>query len=186
MALDGVELVHLTGITTALGDSARELVVDVARRARARGITVTFDPNYRPALWRSAGDAVTAQVGVLGAVDWYFCGLDEGRTLFGADTPEEVVAAIRAAGAGEVVLRDGARGALVRDGERLREIPHAHVVDVVDEVGAGDAFAAGFVHGLLEGSNPVDCARVGNAVAARALRGTGDWETLPQLAELQR
>ena len=55
-----------------------------------------------------------------------------------------------------------------------------------DEVGAGDAFAASFAYGLLQSWAPPDCARAGNALAARALAGTGDWETLPRLADLQK
>jgi sugar/nucleoside kinase (ribokinase family) len=164
-ALDAVELVHLTGITAALGDGPRALVVDVARRARERGAVVTFDPNFRPALWSSAADAAAAQDEVLPHVDWYLCGLEEGRTLFGVD---EVAAAARAA---------GARDAHVRT-------PAPADVEVVDEVGAGDAFAAGFALGLLEGRAPEDCVRLGNLVAAGALRGTGDWETLPRRDEL--
>ena len=55
---------------------------------------------------------------------------------------------------------------------------------VVDEVGAGDAFAAGFAYGLLGGREPAECVRLAHTLAATALRGTGDWETLPRLAEL--
>jgi sugar/nucleoside kinase (ribokinase family) len=163
--LDGVELVHLTGITTALGEGPRALVVDLARRARERGALVTFDPNFRPALWSSPADAAAAQAEVLPHVDWYLCGLDEGRTLF---ETADVAAAARAA---------GARDAHVRTPERPD-------VEVVDEVGAGDAFAAGFALGLLEGRSREDCVRLGNVVAVGALRGTGDWETLPRREEL--
>ena len=164
-ALDGVDLVHLTGITLALGEGPRALVTDVARRARGRGALVTFDPNYRPALWSSPADAAAAQVEVLPHVDWYLCGLEEGRVLFDTD---DVANASRAA---------GSRDAHVRTGERTD-------VEVVDEVGAGDAFAAGFALGLLEGRSREDCVRLGNVVAAGALRGTGDWETLPRRGEL--
>jgi sugar/nucleoside kinase (ribokinase family) len=164
-ALDAVDLVHLTGITLALGDGPRALVADVARRARERGALVTFDPNFRPALWESPADAAAAQVDVLPYVDWYLCGFDEGRALFGVD---DVAAAARAA---------GARDAHVRVRDRAD-------VEVVDEVGAGDAFAAGFALGLLEGRGREDCIRLGNVVAAGALRGTGDWETLPRRDEL--
>jgi sugar/nucleoside kinase (ribokinase family) len=164
-ALDGVDLVHLTGITLALGDGPRALVGDVARRARERGALVTFDPNFRPALWESPTEAAAAQAEVLPHVDWYLCGLDEGRALFGVD---DVATAARAA---------GARDAHVRARDR------AHV-EVVDEVGAGDAFAAGFALGLLEGREREDCVRLGEVVAAGALRGTGDWETLPRRDEL--
>jgi 2-dehydro-3-deoxygluconokinase len=164
-ALDGVDLVHLTGITLALGDGPRALVGDIARRARERGSLVTFDPNFRPALWESPATAAAAQAEVLPFVDWYLCGLDEGRALFGVD---DVAAAARAA---------GARDAHVRAGDRAD-------VEVADEVGAGDAFAAGFALGLLDARQLEDCVRLGEVVAAGALRGTGDWETLPRRDEL--
>jgi sugar/nucleoside kinase (ribokinase family) len=164
-ALRGAALVHLTGITMALGEGPRELVLDVARRARTAGATVTFDPNYRPALWASPAEAAAAQAEVLPHVDWYLCGLEEGRVLFETD---DVANASRAA---------GSRDAHVRTPERTD-------VEVVDEVGAGDAFAAGFALGLLEGRAREDCVRLGNVVAAGALRGTGDWETLPRRDEL--
>ena len=84
--LDGVRLVHLTGITTALGDGPRALVHDVARRAAADGATVLFDPNWRPALWASPAAAAAAHVDLLPHVDWYLCGLEEGRLLWGGET----------------------------------------------------------------------------------------------------
>jgi sugar/nucleoside kinase (ribokinase family) len=168
-ALDGVELVHLTGITTALGDGPRALVLDVAQRAKSRGALVTFDPNFRPALWADAAAAASAQAKVLPFVDWYLCGFEEGRALFGTD---DVAAAVPC----EAVVRLGERGALVR----AVEVPPDRVEDVVDEVGAGDAFAAGFAYGLLEGWPPERAAQAGNKLAAAALRGTGDWETLPR------
>ena len=79
------------------------------------------------------------------------------------------------------VVRVGARGASV-DGV---EVPPPRTATVVDEVGAGDAFAAGFVYGLLQGWDPPDCARAGNVIAAGALAGTGDWETLPRLEDVR-
>jgi 2-dehydro-3-deoxygluconokinase len=182
-ALVGVDLVHLTGITMALSETARELVVDLAARAAARGITVVFDPNWRPALWGRAADAAAAQREVLPNVDWYLCGAQEGRTLLGAETDAETLEAARAAGAGDAVVRVGARGALIRVDGAVREVPPQRAAEVRDEVGAGDGFAAGFVYGLLHGWSPSECAASGNVIAAAALAGTGDWETLPRLAD---
>ncbi len=184
-ALDGVQLVHLTGITMALSASARELVVDLAARAAARGITVLFDPNWRPALWRSAAEAASAHREVLPNVHWYLCGAEEGRTLLETETDEETLEAARAAGARDAVVRIGARGALVRVDGAVRAIAPLRVAEVRDEVGAGDGFAAGFAYGLLCGWSPADCASSGNVVAAAALAGTGDWETLPRLADVR-
>jgi 2-dehydro-3-deoxygluconokinase len=176
-ALDGIELVHLTGITTALGPGPRELVHGVAERARAGGVTVTLDPNYRPALWAGPAEAAAA----LPEADWVLCGLEEGNLLFGTDSPEALADAIGA----NVAIRVGERGALVTEGGRLTEVSPTRLEDVVDEVGAGDGFAAGFAYGLLQGWPPARCANAGNVVAAGALRGGGDWETYPRLADVE-
>jgi 2-dehydro-3-deoxygluconokinase len=175
-ALDGVDLVHLTGITTALGDDPHDLVHDLARRARARGITVVVDPNYRPALWRSPSEAAAR----LPEADWVLLGLEEGNLLFGTGSPQELAAAVGT----KVAIRVGEEGAVVTEGESLVEVRPPRLEAVVDEIGAGDGFAAGFAYGLLNGCSPARCARAGNAVAACALRGGGDWETYPTLAEL--
>src|SRR6266540_2399092 len=70
-ALEGVRLVHLTGITMAISESARELVLDLARRAGERGACVLFDPNFRPALPDTPAAAAARQLEVLPYVDWY-------------------------------------------------------------------------------------------------------------------
>jgi len=176
-ALDGIELVHLTGITTALGPAPRELVHDIARRARSRGITVLLDPNYRPALWASPAEARKA----LPDADWVLCGADEGNLLFGTASPEELAAAIGA----KAAIRVGERGALVTTDEGLVEVRPPRLEVVVDEIGAGDGFAAGFAYGLLRGWEPTRCAHAGNVVAAGALRSGGDWETYPRLEEVE-
>ena len=169
-ALDGVRVVHLTGITMAISATACELVVDLARRAKERGACVVFDPNFRPALPDTPADAAARQRPALPYVDWYLCGEGEARLLW----PDREIPV-------PSVIRVGARGAIV-DGV---EVAPPRTTFVVDEVGAGDAFAAGFVFGLLQGWPPADCARAGHVIAAGALAGTGDWETLPRLEEVR-
>jgi 2-dehydro-3-deoxygluconokinase len=168
-ALEGVRLVHLTGITMAISDTGRAVVVDLARRARERGAIVLFDPNFRPALPDTPEAAAERQREVLPFVDWYLTGESEARLLWG----DEALPA-------RTVVRVGARGAVV-DGVT---VPPPREVAVVDEIGAGDAFAAGFAYGLLQGRPPAACAHAGNVLAACALAGTGDWETLPYLADV--
>lgn len=169
-ALDGVRLVHLTGITMALSESACALVLDVARRAKERGATIIFDPNFRPALPDTVEAAAERQRALLPHVDWYLCGEAEARSLWG---DEEIPV--------RTVVRLGARGAIV-DGEL---VPPPRVTGVVDEIGAGDAFAAGFAYGLLNGWAPTESVRAGHVLAARALAGTGDWEEAPRLADVE-
>lgn len=177
-------LTHLTGITMALSGSARRTVVETARRARAAGTAVIFDPNYRPALWESPSAAGDAMRQVLPFVDWVLCGLEEGCAIFGAPTAAGLRAILLDAGAGDLAVRVGERGSVVWAGEESLLVPPRRLERVVDEIGAGDGFAAGFAFGLLHGLAPPGCARAGNIVAARALRGTGDWETFPYLADV--
>jgi 2-dehydro-3-deoxygluconokinase len=182
--LAGVQLVHLTGITTALSDSARELVHDVARRAKAHGALLSFDPNYRAALWSSPAEALAAHIDLLPLVDWYLCGVQEGSLLFGVDGELAVYKAILAAGAGAAVVRVGAAGALTGDGEGVRTVPPARVVDVRDEIGAGDGFDAGYAWARLQGWEPAPAVEAAHFVAAATLGSTGDWETYPTRDEL--
>jgi 2-dehydro-3-deoxygluconokinase len=169
-ALAGVRLVHLTGITMAISETACELVVDVARRAKQRGATVLFDPNFRPALPDTPEAAADRQRAVLPYVDWYLCGRAEADLLWpGGEIPVPSV------------IRVGERGAIV-DGV---QVPPPRTATVVDEVGAGDAFAAGFAYGVLQGWEPRQCVHAANVIAACALSGTGDWETLPRLADVE-
>jgi sugar/nucleoside kinase (ribokinase family) len=183
--LDGASLVHLTGITMAIG--AGDFVLELARGARDRGIPVVFDPNYREQLWDGPRAAAAAFAEVLPLASWCLCGSEEGRLLTGADTPEETIDRLVGAGARGAVVRVGTRGAVVGDGSAAaRLVAPPRLEDVRDEVGAGDAFAAGFIYGLLHGWAPARCARAGHVIAARAVTGSGDWEELPRLAEVEQ
>ena len=181
-AFTGVRVVHRTGITLALSEGARSLVYQVAERAHGLGLGVTFDANHRPALWPDAAQARRAQERLLPLVDWYFCGVEEGCTLWDAGGPEDLEHRVRSAGARGVVIRLGERGAYINGAI----VPPPRLVEVRDEVGAGDAFDAGFVYALLRGCHPPVCAQAGHVIAARALAGTGDWETLPHLRDVQQ
>jgi 2-dehydro-3-deoxygluconokinase len=163
--LDGVALVHLTGITTALGASARELVHDLVRRA---------------ALWGSPAEALAAHAELLPLVDWYLCGVAEGQLLFGVESAGAVLAAVLAGGAQEAVVRLGAEGALTAQGV----VPPARVVAVRDEIGAGDGFAAGYAWARLQGWDTQRAVAAAHCVAASVLHATGDWETYPTRDEL--
>lgn len=184
-ALEDVGLVHLTGITLALSDGCRELVLELARRGRESGARVVFDPNYRESLWNGPQAALDAQRPLFELVDWYLCGSAEAGLLFGVEEPD-LLDAMSSARLARAVLRVGGRGSLVMTPDGVAEVapPSAEQTEVLDEIGAGDAFAAGFAFGLLRGWPPERCARAGHVIAVHALRGTGDWETLLRLDEV--
>ena len=146
---------------------------------------VSFDLNSREAVWDAAGRAAEAARSILPHVDWVLCGAEEGEALFGPADPATLGQTIRDMGVAGVVVRVGTDGAwLIDDDVRLIPID-ALETGVRDEVGAGDAFAAGFVAGILGGRSAPASVSLAHALAARALRGTGDWETLPRMSELR-
>jgi 2-dehydro-3-deoxygluconokinase len=175
------EWLHLTGITMGLSGSAQRAVYEAARQAKTAGIKVSFDVNYRPAQWESPAAARNAALSVLPFADWIFCGLDEGREVFGATDTTDLHRIIVDSGASDSLIRVGTDGAWVTERGSLKHVPIPDLVaNVEDEIGAGDAFSAGFVFGQLNGKSPVESTVYGHRLAAKALAGTGDWETLPR------
>ncbi|PFG19588.1 sugar kinase [Serinibacter salmoneus] len=179
------DLVHLTGITSALSASARDLVLDTARLAADAGVPVSFDLNYRSRLWDEASArALYARIVPQCAI--VFGGLEEVEILIGPETdPVRAGHALRALGAGIAVVKLGAQGAVaVWDGGEVR-VP-AVPVQVRDTVGAGDAFVAGFLADHLAGNDVATALATAASVGAYACTGDGDWETLPTRADLRR
>ncbi|MFI2198203.1 sugar kinase [Streptomyces coeruleorubidus] len=180
----GTRVLHLTGITPALGPSAAEAALTAAATAHESGITVCLDVNYRSRLW-SADQARTALRPMLAHVDLLIASEDELPLVLerpAADEPE-AVDGIVSAGVREVVVKRGARGATSFTADGASDCA-ARQVDAVDLVGAGDAFVAGYLSGLLDGADIP--ARLHRAVttAAFAVATRGDWEGLPTRDEL--
>ena len=117
--------------------------------------------------------------------DWVLPGLDEGRQLTGQDTPEQIAAFYRAAGAAQVIVKLGAQGAYFDSAQASGYVAASPVARVVDTVGAGDAFAVGVISGLLEHLSLQDAVRRATWMGARAVQARGDTEGLPTRAQLQ-
>jgi 2-dehydro-3-deoxygluconokinase len=169
-------LVHLSGITPALSASCAELV----EAALAAPVRVSFDVNYRPGLW-PVPDAAPVLADLADRADIAFVGLDEAGTLWGAVTAEDVRALLP--GPRVLVVKDGGNGA-VSFGPSGTLYVAAPAVDVVEPVGAGDAYAAGYLYGVLHDLPEPARLRLGHLVAAAALRVTGDVGVLPPVGEL--
>ncbi len=145
-------MVHLTGITPALSESCAEVARQFAERATNEGVPVSFDVNYRALLW-SPQQAAAALEPFCSSATILFCGRNDARLLWGiTGTNEEIAFELsRRFGAATTVLTLGDEGAIAvtQDGDLYQEIPVP--VQVIDKVGAGDALAAGFLHGYLDG-----------------------------------
>ena len=180
--LSGATFVHLTGITPALSEDCRAFVLWAVREASASGARVSLDVNYRSKLWRPQ-EAREFVEKILPEVYLLFAGDEEARALWGRDD-ETLVRELSGIGPEEVVLKTGSTGSLALvDGEIL-EHP-AFTVAEVDPVGAGDAFAAGYLAGHLWDLPAEERLRVANAMGALSVATLGDYEGLPGRDELQ-
>ena len=189
--IEAYDLLHVTGITPALSETARATIDTAVDRARAAGVPVSFDVNHRSSLWRDAGAASVAYRSIARRADVVFAGADEAALVAGMSETTDVVPADLARaiaaelGPTEVVVKLGDAGAIALcDGELAERA--AVPVTVVDTVGAGDAFVAGYLAARLAGE-PVG-GRLDLAVrtGAAACTHPGDWEGSPTRRELDR
>lgn len=177
-------VLHLSGITAALSACCADLVEYALDAARAAGVTTSFDVNYRPRLWPDPARAAAALLPLARRSDVVFVGRDEAEALWGTPSAQDVRALI--APPAWLVVKDGAVGATAFGGaaegtggaERAVHEP-ALAVDVVEPVGAGDAFAAGWLHAMLHGLRTDERLRLGHLVAAISLRSPTDHGVFP-------
>ncbi|KQV82278.1 2-dehydro-3-deoxygluconokinase [Massilia sp. Root351] len=179
-------LLHLTGISPALSDTCRDMVLTMAAQARGAGRLVTFDPNLRPRLWPTEAAMVETVNTLAGLADIVMPGLAEGKLLTGCAEAHGIADFYLARGARQVVVKLGPQGAYYASAEGRGVAPGAPVppANVVDTVGAGDGFAVGVISALLEDLPLAAAAARGNAIGARVVQYRGDCEGLPTRAQL--
>ncbi len=181
-ALGGFSLVHLSGITPALGEGPRATVEAAVAAASAAGVPVSFDANWRPTLW--SGEEYRACVQpLLGAFDLLLVGEEEADLLFATSEPGAAVERAGAAGVGTCVVRLGARGACAR-GDDGTMVERRAPATAVDPVGAGDAFDAGFLAAWLHRAPLGECLALGVFCGARVVEEVGEHEGAPRRGAL--
>jgi 2-dehydro-3-deoxygluconokinase len=182
-AIRQARLLHITGITPGLSTTAAAAVDRAVECAREAGTLVSFDLNYRAALWTPD---VAGQVfrKLAARADVVFAGEDEATLAVGhTDDPLKLARRLADLGPSQVVIKQGAEGctALV-DG--VAYVQPAVPVRAVDTVGAGDGFVAGYVAELLAGAGVERRLWTAVRVGAFACLVPGDWEGMPRRAEL--
>ncbi|MDA5279279.1 sugar kinase [Streptomyces sp. Isolate_45] len=175
-------ILHVTGITPALGDGPRAAVRRAVELARAAGVTVSLDLNYRARLW-TREEATAELTHLVSRADIVFAGPDEASLVVPEAESADMGRTLLDLGPREAVVKLGARGALAvtRGGEAVQDILP---VTLVDPIGAGDAFVAGYLAGLLDGTDLPGRLLLAATCGAFAVAAAGDWEGLPRRAEL--
>jgi len=169
---------HSSGITQAISDSSREAVFHAIEIAKKNSILVSYDPNVRLRLWplEMARSTILQAVGL---ADIVFPSMEDASILFSSDSAEDAAKRFLELGPSTVVIKLGAQGCLVATKKEIFEIP-SFEINVVDATGAGDAFDAAFLSGILEGWDLRRCAKFANAVGALTTTGKGAVNPIPQ------
>jgi len=177
-------LLHITGITPALSASAAAAVQSAIDCARTAGTLVSFDLNYRSALWPK-DMAAAAFRALVRQADVVFAGDDEAAIVVGeAADPLDLARRLADLGPAQVVIKLGAQGCVALiDGREYRQA--AVPVRAVDTVGAGDAFVGGYLAELLDGQPVQQRLLTAARTGAYACLVSGDWEGMPRRAELE-
>jgi 2-dehydro-3-deoxygluconokinase len=173
----------VTGITPALSDSNRKLTFELVERFRAAGTKVAFDPNMRFRLW-SASEARVVFLELARKCDILIPSLAEAEIMTGLKESESMLDALISLGPPQVVLKAGDQGAWYADGEERGFCP-CYSVPEIDPVGAGDAFCAGLLSGLLDGQPLREAVKRGAALGALCVSTFGDYHGLPDRTGLQ-
>lgn len=164
-------LVHTSGITPALSDSSRDAMTALFGPERPDAL-LSFDLNWRPSLWRGReSEARELLAGYLRRADIALLGAPEARAVLGTSDPEELRHAFPEPR--WLIVKNDANAVTAFDGTDREDVP-ALVVEVVESIGAGDAFAAGFLGGVLRGGSLRECVEAAHRTAVRALASSGD------------
>ncbi len=182
--IEQARVLHVSGISQAISDSACATVAHAIALARAMGTTVSYDPNLRLALWplERAREVICATAAL---ADEFLPSIDDVRAISGLQEPADIIRWAHGLGAKHVVLKLGVEGALVSDGRECTPVA-AYRVNAVDATGAGDCFDGSYLHRRCLGETPVHAARWACAAAALATTGYGATEPLPRREQVEQ
>lgn len=178
------KLLHVTGITAALSESSRRTVrraIDIAKDA---GVKVCFDPNLRLKLW-SIEEARETLLPYAEMADYFLPGWDELKLLYQSDdfaTVKEKLLQLKAT----TIIKGLGDTTIVLDKGEETTVPFYPAEQVIDTVGAGDGFCAGFLAGIMKGLSPVEAVGLASINGSLVIQMRGDWEALPEWSAVEQ
>lgn len=178
------KLLHFTSIFASLSVSNLDFTYNVTKKMREMGKTVTFDPNIRVDLWESEEVMIETINKLAENADVFIPGYTEAQLLSGKDSFEDVAQFYLDKGVKLVVLTE-AHGAYYATKDESGFVL-GYKVDVVDTVGAGDAFSVGLISALLEDKTLPEAVLRANATGGRQVTFAGDNDGLPTPEELEQ
>jgi 5-dehydro-2-deoxygluconokinase len=181
---DAIRAAEVFWVTvTGLSQEPSRTATLAALEARGRrGVTV-LDLDYRPMFWTSRDEARYWVGEALGQVTVTAGNLDECETAVGTRDPHEAAKALRDKGVSLAVVKQGPRGVLAVDDDGAVEVPPVPV-EVVNGLGAGDAFGGALCHGLLSGWDTRRAIEFANAAGAHVAGELSCADAMPTEAQV--
>jgi len=172
------KILHITGVFPSITKNNQDIILEAVKLAKKHKLTVSFDPNIRLKMWTKE-EAKAYIEKVLPHVDILLIGDEEIEILLGDTTIEDAIKAFHECGIEKVIVKKGAKGAIASDGKNVYEVDAIKPKALVDTVGAGDGFAAGFLTSVIKGKTLEECVKFANAVGSLVVGVEGDNEGLP-------
>jgi 2-dehydro-3-deoxygluconokinase len=168
--LEQFDVIYLSGITLAiLPPDVRAALIATAMGLKDAGKQVVFDTNHRPRLWPDEATARESFDAMWAATSIALPSYDDEERLYAGLSPGQVIDRIAGLGPQEVVLKNGARGPMIRDAGQTVQTALPEADRVVDTSGAGDSFNAGYLAARLAGQGPMVAAVAGHRLASTVI-----------------
>jgi len=182
-AIRAARVLHVSGISQAISESACDAAFHAIEVAKAAGLRVSYDTNLRQRLWPVRRAAAVMHAAIAEA-DIVFPSFEDAEALTGLHNSDAIVDFYLRLGCPVVALKLGPEGALVATPEQRERIA-PHRVAAVDAIGAGDTFAGAFLARHVAGDDCFAAARYANAAAALTTTGYGAVAPIPRTAAVQ-
>ncbi|WP_017729389.1 sugar kinase [Halalkalibacterium ligniniphilum] len=177
------KVLHITGVFSAISENNYQINKRAIELAKKHNLLISFDPNIRLKLW-SREEAKAKLSAFLENVDIMLTGLDEAELLLGESESEKIIDILKGYGISHIAIKQGEKGSIgYQNGEMLVAEP-VKARKVVDTVGAGDGYDAGFVYGILQQWPLERTLLFASTIGSMVVSVAGDNEGLPYLEDI--
>jgi len=185
--IQSARIFHVSGITPALSESCRETTLEAIRVAKKSKVLVSFDTNYRKKLWTES-EAKPTLLEIARSCDILLTDPDDARIILGKKPgePAEALEELGGLGPSSIIYKLGAKKGLAALSRGEKATSLSAKVPVVDSIGAGDAVVAGFLAGYLKDETLQRSLDMASACSALTVMRRGDFENLPDMADLEK
>lgn len=179
--IQSVSMVYATGVSMAISDSMRELVLEAFTLAKKYEVTTAFDTNYREDLWDSPTEAFELMKPVFELTDIVFPTFpNDTQPLTGLEDPYQTIDFFHCQGSPLVALKAGKDGCYLGYKRKVQHLSaHSLQSPIKNTIGAGDAFNAGFMHGFLNRESLTTCAQIGLVTAGLKIQQADTLKSIP-------